>query len=100
MMVVIEVQLVRYVSKRGPQYRVLAAKASEKVPGDLLRKDFTEAVRVSSGMGFTPSEIFIPRHLVERCEIKDGQQVSGTAVQAYNKKRESWGWKAVSIQPL
>lgn len=96
----IEVQLVRYVSKRGPQYRVLSAKASEKVPGDLLRKDFTEAVRVSNGMGFTPSEIFIPPPLVERCEIEDGQQVSGTAVQVYNKKRESWGWKAVSIQPL
>lgn len=95
----IEVQLVRYVSKRGPQYRVLAAKTSEKVPGDLLRKDFTEAVRVSNGMGFTPSEIFIPPPLVERCEIEDGQQVSGTAVQVYNKKRESWGWKAVSIQP-
>lgn len=95
----IEVQLVRYVSKRGPQYRVLAAKASEKVPGDLLRKDFTEAVRISNGMGFTPSEIFIPRPLVARCEIQDGQQVSGTAVQVYNKKRESWGWKAVSIQP-
>ncbi|WP_323600766.1 DUF7017 domain-containing protein [Pseudomonas putida] len=96
----IEVQLVRYVSKRGPRYRVLSAKASEKVPGDLLRKDFTEAVRVSNGMGFTPSEIFIPPPLVERCEIEDGQQVSGTAVQVYNKKRESWGWKAVSIQPL
>ncbi|MBP2085806.1 MULTISPECIES: hypothetical protein [Pseudomonas] len=95
----IEVQLVRYVSKRGPQYRVLAAKASKKVPGDLLRKDFTEAVRVSNGMGFTPGEIFIPAALVEHCEIKDGQQVSGTAVQAYNKKRESWGWKAISIQP-
>ncbi|MDH0690462.1 hypothetical protein N5D09_20425 [Stutzerimonas stutzeri] len=96
----IEVQLVRYVSKRGAQYRVLAAKASEKVPGDLLRKDFTEAVRVSNGMGFTPSEIFIPPPLVVRCEIEDGQQVTGTAVQVYNKKRESWGWKAVSIQPL
>lgn len=96
----IEVQLVRYVSKRGPQYRVLAAKASEKAPGDLLRKDFTEAVRVSNGMGFTPSEIFIPPPLVDRCEIQDGQQVSGMAVQVYNKKRESWGWKAISIQPL
>ncbi|MFG0723885.1 tetratricopeptide repeat protein [Pseudomonas sp. GLN_6] len=95
----IEVQLVRYVSKRGPQYRVLAARASVKVPGDLLRKDFTETVRVSNGMGFTPSEIFIPPPLVERCELEDGQQVSGTAVQVYNKKRESWGWKAVSIQP-
>ncbi|WOL27927.1 hypothetical protein [Pseudomonas fragi] len=95
----IEVQLVRYGSKRGAQYRVLAAKASEKVPGNLLRKDFTEAVRVSNGMGFTLSEIFIPPPLVERCEIEDGQQISGTAVQVYNKKRESWGWKAVSIQP-
>lgn len=96
----IEVQLVRYVSKRGPQYRVLAAKASEKVPGDLLRKDFTEVVRVSNGMGFTPSEIFIPPPLVERCEIADGQGVSGTAVQVFNMKRACWGWKAVSIQPF
>ena len=96
----IEVQLVRYVSKRGPQYRVLAAKASEKVPGDLLRKDFIEVVRVSNGMGFTPSEIFIPPPLVERCEIADGQEVSGTAVQVFNMKRACWGWKAVSIQPF
>lgn len=96
----IEVQLVRYVSKRGPQYRVLAAKASEKVPGDLLRKDFTEVVRVSNGMGFTPSEVFIPPPLVERCEIADGQEVSGTAVQVFNMKRACWGWKAVSIQPF
>ena len=96
----IEVQLVRYVSKRGPQYRVLAAKASEKVPGDLLRKDFIEVVRVSNGMGFTPSEVFIPPPLVERCEIADGQEVSGTAVQVFNMKRACWGWKAVSIQPF
>ncbi len=96
----IEVQLVRYVSKRGPQYRVLAAKASKKVPGDLLRKDFTEVVRVSNGMGFTPSEVFIPPPLVERCEIADGQEVSGTAVQVFNMKRACWGWKAVSIQPF
>ena len=95
----IEVQLARYVSKRGTQYRVLAAKASEKVPSELLRKDFTETVRISNGMGFTPSEIFIPPPLVERCEIEDGQLISGTAVQTYNKKRESWGWKVVSLKP-
>ena len=96
----IEVKLVLYVSKRGPQYRVLAAKASEKVPGDLLRKNFTEPVRVSNGMGFTPSEIFIPPALMKRCEIEDGQEVSGTAVQVFNMKRACWGWKAVSILPL
>ncbi|MFV7436609.1 DUF7017 domain-containing protein [Pseudomonas vlassakiae] len=96
----IEVKLARYVSKRGPQYRVLAAKASEKVPGDLLRREFREPVRVSNGMGFTPSEIFIPPTLLKRCEIDDGQEVSGTAVQVFNMKRACWGWKAVSIQPL
>lgn len=57
----IGVKLVRYVSKRGPQYRVLAAKASEKVPGDLLRKEFTEPVRVSNGMGFTRVKYFFRR---------------------------------------
>ncbi|MFC2973268.1 type IV pilus biogenesis/stability protein PilW [Azotobacter bryophylli] len=93
----IEVRLARYVSKRGPMYRVLLARATDKKPSELLKKTFSEQVRVSNGMGFTPNEIFLPPQLLAKHQIEDDQKVSGTAVLTYNMKRSCWGWKAVSI---
>lgn len=93
----IEVWLSRYVSRHGPMYRVLLARATDKQPSALLRKSFFEAVRVSNGMGFTQSDIFIPAHLLANHHVEDDQKIAGTAVLSYNVKRARWGWKAVSI---
>ncbi|SHJ68564.1 DUF7017 domain-containing protein [Pseudomonas luteola] len=93
----IEVRLSRYASKRGLMYRVLLARATDKKPSELLKKSFSEEVRVSNGMGFTPNEIFLPPYLLAKHQIEDNQKVSGTAVLTYNMKRSCWGWKAVSI---
>ncbi len=60
-------------------------------------KQFSEEVRVSNGMGFTASEIFIPPPMLSLHRIEDGQPVTGTAVKSFNKKRGNWGWKAISI---
>jgi hypothetical protein len=35
--------------------------------------------------------------LVVEHHIEDGQEISGTAVLSFNKKRGHWGWKAISI---
>ncbi len=93
----IEVRLSRHVSSRGPMYRVLLARSTDKKPSELLKKDFSEDVRVSNGMGFTPNDIFVPSHLLAKHHIDDGQNISGTAVLSYDGKRSRWGWKAVSI---
>lgn len=93
----IEVRLSRYVSKRGPMYRVLLARATDKKPSEILKKDFSEEVRVSNGMGFTQNDIFVPAHLLAKHHIDDDQKMTGTAVLSYNVKRARWGWKAVAI---
>jgi len=49
-------------------------------------------------MGFTRNDIFISRPLVEKFQIIDDQEISGFAILNYNKKRSSWGWKAISIE--
>jgi len=95
---VISVKLSRYTSKQGQRYRVLQAEATDQIPSTSVKKQFCEEVRESNGMGFTPSDIFIPPPLMNECQIKDGQTVSGEAMLSYNKKRASWGWKAVSIE--
>lgn len=63
-------------------------------------KQFSEEVRVSNGMGFTASEIFIPPPMLSLHQIEDGQNVTGTAVKSFNKKRGNWGWKALSIEKV
>jgi len=93
----IALRLSRYTSKHGPACRVQSAKASDKEPSERVKKPFREEIRVSDGMGFTGSEIFIPPPLISRHQLNDGQMVSGKAVLNFNKKRSNWGWKAISI---
>ncbi|CAM5542445.1 tetratricopeptide repeat protein [Eoetvoesiella caeni] len=87
------VRISRYVSKSGPAYRVLEAKVSDEQPDSDIMKQFCEEVRVSNGMGFTESDIFIAPPLVTEHRLEDGQRLSGIAVQNFNRKRGSWGWK-------
>ncbi|GHY87965.1 hypothetical protein VCSRO169_3514 [Vibrio cholerae] len=48
-------------------------------------------------MGFTDDDIFISPLLMEQHGVNDGMLVKGTAVLNYNKKKMSWGWKALKI---
>ena len=93
----IALRMSRYTTKHGPAYRVCQATASNKQPSEHIKKQFCEEVRVSNGMGFTENDIFIAPPLVVVHNIKDGLNISGTAVLNFNKKRGTWGWKAVSI---
>ncbi|EPX9365501.1 tetratricopeptide repeat protein [Aeromonas allosaccharophila] len=93
----IALRLSRYISKDGPKYRVCQATPTSKQPSEHIKKQFSDKVRVSNGMGFTENDIFIAPPLVVEHNIKDGLMISGTAVLNFNKKRGTWGWKAVSI---
>ncbi len=93
----IAVRLSSFTSKHGLAYRVHQASATKKQPSANIKKLFCEKVRVSNGMGFTDSDIFLSPPLVVEHHIEDGQEISGTAVLSFNKKRGHWGWKAISI---
>ena len=94
----IAVKLSSYSTKQGERFRVLHVEATDQVPDKALRKLFCECVRKDNGMGFTSSDIFIPPPLMSKLGVEDGDKVSGVALLNYNKKRSSWGWKAVSIE--
>ena len=51
-------------------------------------------------MGFTDNDIFIDPSLMSKHRIEDDARVSGMAVLNYNKKRSSWGWKALKINTV
>lgn len=94
----IALRLSSYMAKHGPAHRVHLANTSDKQPGSDIRKQFCEEIRVSNGMGFTESDVFVAPPLISKHRLEDGQRVSGTAVLSFNKKRRTWGWKAISIE--
>jgi hypothetical protein len=55
---------------------------------------------VSNGLGFTNSDVFIDRPLIEKYNIENDAKVAGKAVINFNKKRATWGWKALSIEEV
>jgi hypothetical protein len=93
----IALRLSRFTSKHGPAHRVYQAGASDKQPSEHVMKQFCEEVRLSNGMGFTTSDIFIAPPLVAKHQIEDSRKISGTAVMSFNNKRNNWGWRAISI---
>jgi hypothetical protein len=92
------IRVSQYNSKNGIRTRTIDCKETSQVPSSSIFKPFNETVRVSNGLGFTENDIFIDRQLIERFSIEDGESVSGHAVINFNKKRSSWGWKALIIK--
>lgn len=93
----IAVKVSKRSTDKGTMYRVLHADATHERPSPQVRKEFNEVCRLSNGMGFTDSDIFIPPPLVVEGQLLDGQKVAGTAILNFNKKHRSWGWKAIAL---
>jgi hypothetical protein len=93
-------KLCTYQSKSGNHHRVLSCTITEKVEDLDVLKSFSEHIRVSDGLGFTENDIFIDRPLVNKFSLANDNIVNGTAVLNYNKKRGTWGWKAIKIEKV
>lgn len=95
---VLSVKLSQHLTKDGKKrYKLHQIEKSDIVAPNYLVREFTVPVRISNMMGFTDSDIFIEPHLVEQHAIQNGATVSGVALKSYNKKKNSWGWKAAQI---
>ena len=93
----IALKLAAFRSRKGPGIRAISAAPTNSAPGTHICKPFSATVRVSNGMGFTDDDIFIPPDLVTAHAIDDEDATTGVAVLNYNKKRQVWGWKAITI---
>ena len=79
------------------KYYSVKISSTSEAPSLKILKPFSEAVRVSNGLGFTDTDVFIDRNLVDKFNIQDGLIVRGKAILNFNKKRSTWGWKALTI---
>lgn len=94
---VIVLKLATHTNDRGVQHTVLTCQLTSKEVNSSTAKNFQSTVRVSDGLGFTESDIFIDRPFVNQYDMQNGDSIEGMAVLNYNKKKSTWGWKALKI---
>lgn len=97
---VVEVFLEEKTSPDGTVwYKTVHVQKSEKKPSKDIYKEIDDLAKVlHTGIGFTQTMgIFIPQQLVEEHKLVTGDILYGTAVISYNKKKDEWGWKMLSI---
>jgi hypothetical protein len=94
-----DVLKVRFIGEsRENFYKVLTIKKVNEVVELPALKHFQGNIKIisSSGFGFV-DDIFIASDLIKGNKIADDQLIEGKALLSYNKKKESWGWKAIQI---
>lgn len=98
--------------KEGDLYNVDFQQINQEAPSkiawgkksklDPLKTSFYRAVsgvisiKAGNGFGFV-DENFVDGNLVNKMQLADGMQVNGIAIKSYNKKKESVGWKLISV---
>ena len=90
-------RIARYSTRKGVRTRIVTATPTEAEVSDDVCRNFRASVRISNGMGFTDDGIFIPPDIVRAHDMQEDDIVSGKAVINYNKKKGTWGWKALSV---
>ena len=94
----VAVRMSRYHSRKGARTRTLSASSTDRSPGPEVLKHFNDDVEIRNGLGFTSTGIFIPPDIVSASNLDDGDKAKGIAVINFDKRRNTWGWKAISAE--
>ena len=72
-------------------------KAEDDVKSEAV-KEFSSTLRIipSQNFGFV-EDVFVNPQLIEENNLLHGANVTVRAILSFNKKKEEWGWKALSI---
>ncbi|MBL7795175.1 MAG: tetratricopeptide repeat protein [Saprospiraceae bacterium] len=92
----LSVRLKKVAKERDSYYTVLSCSVTNNEPTEILLKPFSGMIQLSGSIGFA-DDIYIDSSLINEHKIEDGDVVNGTAIINFNKKKETWGWKAIKI---
>lgn len=92
----LSVRLKKIIKDREHYYTVLTCCVTTDNPSENLIKSFKGLVKSSGSIGFV-DDVFIESSFFLEQGIKDSNYVYGKAIISYNKKKGTWGWKAIEI---
>lgn len=94
---IVALKLSSHENERGIQYSVLSCASTDREASSSSVKKFKSTVRIVNGLGFTDNDVFIDKPLIDLFKVQDSDTVEGLAVLNFNKKKNTWGWKALVI---
>ncbi|MGM4882680.1 DUF7017 domain-containing protein [Rhizobium ruizarguesonis] len=94
----VAVRMTSYRNRQGVRTRVLSASSTTLSPGPDVMKRFDDDLEIRNGLGFTSTGIFIPADIIAISGLADGDRAEGLAIINFDKKRNKWGWKAISAK--
>lgn len=82
--------------------RALAWEKTDKRPAASFCKVFEGSVEVNDGgrFGFVSHEVYVPLELIEQVGLANADRVRGVAVSELNKKKNEYGWRALTVEKL
>lgn len=84
---------------KDSRYKVLSIKKKLDETKCAAIKEFHGEIKIkeSANFGFVEN-VFITPKLIDEMKIAHNQEIIGKAILSFNKKKEEWGWKAISIK--
>lgn len=87
-------------SKEG-FYKIHTLKLADESAKSEALKDFEGNIKVISPQNFgLIGDVFVDNVTVEKNNFTNGQKIKGKAILSFNKKKNEWGWKVISITDL
>lgn len=85
---------------KNSYFKVLTAKRAEGENAHEAIQTFEGPIELieKKGFGFI-KDIFIEPNLVAKNKLTNRQTIKGKAILSYNKKKGTWGWRAITIIP-
>lgn len=80
-------------------FKILTAKVELNPAPMKALKQFSGLLKVNTKFSFGfVDDIFISPDLMKKDNLLEGSTISGQAIMSFNKKKNEWGWKALSIE--
>lgn len=89
---------VKFADRDGDYYSIYTAEKISKSEESPLIKSFSgnSTIIEEKTIGFV-DDVFLPPDIVRHYKIRDGQNISGSAMPSYDKTKEQWSWEAYHI---
>ncbi len=91
-----ELYQVRMQHIKESMYKLLTARKDHTSMSEVL-KIVSGIIRVSpAGFGFV-DDVFVDKSFINHHNIKDGSNIQLKSILSFNKKKSSWGWRAIDV---
>jgi len=79
-------------------YKILSARKAESHLNSEAVRDYEGTLKVipPENFGFVDN-CFVPPKLIAENKVQNGETVNGKAVLSFNKKKNEWGWKVITV---